>query len=197
MCVYLYFSVAFPHIALNYTSTYQITSCHVELISPVFKLINNTWTWTLKKNTETFQLSQASPHKSIFQPFTHLLTRYHLQTFSIFLNIIYPHLHLDFSRSSHRHLCLQILPRAFNEAFGHGRHGLRTHLRTAANRHGPLRAVAAGCHEMLVLREAQLQLGFGLPRFSRRSQIWSQIFQDLFLGGKIEKLAIPNFWVLS
>ena len=89
VCVYLYFSVAFPHIALNYTSTYQITSCHVELISPVFKLINNTWTWTLKKNTETFQLSQASPHKSIFQPFTHLLTRYHLQTFSI-LNIISP-----------------------------------------------------------------------------------------------------------
>ena len=126
------------------------------------------------------------------QPFTDLLTRYHLQHLFYFLKwkhrLIPTSRDLDFP-SSHRHLCLQILPRAFHEALGHGRHGLRTHLRTVAGPRcwGPFHAVVAGCHKMLVLREAKLQLGFGLPKLSRR------FVKTLCLGGgRYKRLVIPD-----
>ena len=137
------------------------------------------------------------------QPFTDLLTRYHLQHLFYFLKYLVfmrikaksPPLATSNFPSSHRHLCLQILPRAFNEAFGHGRHGLWTHLRTVAGPRcwGPFHAVAAGCHEMLVLREAKLQLGFGL------SQVVSQVCQDPLFGGGGEeiskRLGHPGFMI--
>lgn len=133
------------------------------------------------------------------QPFTDLLTRYHLQHLFYFLkwktSFDPPPLATSNFPSSHRHLCLQILPRAFNEALGHGRHGLRTHLRTVAGPRcwGPFHAVAAGCHEMLVLREAKLQLGFGL------SQVVSQVCQDPFFWGveDIKGWVIPDFYDYS